>query len=154
MSLLVHEDTYHPLMLVIAKGKPSIEQHIASLKSWDTWFNSNEAFHVIRFFEDGDSLDIPAGAGRMTQDWLTEGADVKFRLLVKSMCIVVPQNKYEKMKKMSVNKVFGIPGEIFSSIDDIFEWYEKNITPLNMLGIGSINIKEIKNAISVHQSSQ
>jgi len=149
MSILIHKSKHWPLALVVAKGKPSIEQHIASLESWDAWFDNNEAFHVIRFFEDVDSLEIPLGAGRMTQDWLTEGAGVKFRLLVKSMCIVVPKNKYEKMKKMNVNKVFGISGEIFSSIDDIFEWYNKNITPLNRLGIGSMNIEEIKNAISL-----
>lgn len=153
MSLLIHENKHSPLALVIAQGKPSIEQHIASLKSWDNWFNNNKPFHVIRFFKDSDSLEIPNGAGKMTQTWMAEGADMKFRSLVKSMCIVVPKHKYNKMKKMNINKVFGIPGGIFSSINDVFEWFNEQPSTFDKLGIQMESLNEIKNTIHFHQHS-
>ncbi|MFT2097443.1 hypothetical protein ACMUMQ_03705 [Marinomonas sp. 2405UD66-6] len=122
MSLLIHETKHWPLMLAIAKGKPTMEQHVESLTHWDNWFADEKPIHVIRFFDDADSLHPPSGAGKMTKTWMNEGADHKFRTFIKSMVIVVPEDQYERMKNMSITKVFGIPGGIFPSIHDAFEW--------------------------------
>ncbi|AEF55570.1 hypothetical protein [Marinomonas posidonica] len=122
MSLLAHETKHCPLMLAIAKGKPTMEQHLESLTHWDNWFADEKPIHVIRFFDDADSLHPPSGAGKETKKWMNEGADNKFRAFIKHMMIVVPEDQYERMKNMSVTKVFGIPGGIFPSTDDAFEW--------------------------------
>jgi hypothetical protein len=135
MSYLTHKDKHWPLALTIAQGKLTLNQHLASLEPWDKWFKTGEPFHVIRLYKDAASLEQEVGVGKATQKWMTNGADLHFRTLVKSMLIVVPPEQYPRVEKMSVRKVFGIPGGIFSSIDDALNWLEKPPESLDMLGI-------------------
>lgn len=124
MSFLIHENKHWPLALTIAKGELTLNQHMESLGSWDTWFSNGQPFHAIRFFEDEASLLTASGAAQATQTWMAAGADIQFRHLLNSMLIVVPPQQYLRMKKMSVRKAFGIPGGLFQSLDDAFFWLE------------------------------
>lgn len=126
MGYLIHDNKHWPLALTIAQEKLTFEQHLASLEGWDTWFEKNEPFHVIRLYVDKASLEQASGVGKATLEWMSKGADTKFRTLVKSMMIVVPPDQYPRMKKMDVTAVFGIPGGIFPSIEDALDWLDSS----------------------------
>ena len=46
------------------------------------------------------------------------------RRLVSAMVIVVPPSRFEAMRQLSVETVFGVPGGIFATVDDALEWAE------------------------------
>ncbi|WP_394183060.1 hypothetical protein [Marinomonas posidonica] len=125
MGILIHENTHWPLALTIAQEKLTLEQHIESLENWNAWFDKSEPFHVIRLYTDKASLEQDSGVGKATLEWMSKGADIKFRSLVNSMMIIVPPDQYPRMKNMNVTTVFGIPGGIFSSIEDAFIWFDQ-----------------------------
>lgn len=124
MGLLKHDNTHWPLALTIAHGEPTLEQHGESLAAWDEWFSHAEPLHVIRVYLDAASLRHASGAAQATQAWMKAGAAEHMRELVQSMLIVVPADQFDSMKKMSVRKAFGIPGALFSSLDDAFAWLD------------------------------
>jgi len=136
MGSLIFDQTHWPLALTIAQEKLTFEQHIESLKGWDAWFEKNEPFHIIRFYADKASLEQASGVGKATKEWMTKGADIKFRTLVKSMLIIVPSDQYPRMKGMSVTKVFGVPGGIFSSLEDVFNWLDESSEVIDVSELG------------------
>ncbi|RBP79413.1 hypothetical protein EBI01_15740 [Marinomonas rhizomae] len=127
MGKLIHDNTHWPLALTIAQEKLTFEQHMASLEAWNSWFDKNEPFHVIRFYTDKASLEQDSGVGKATLEWMSKGADIKFRTLVKSMMIIVPPDQYPRMKNMDVTAVFGIPGGIFPTLDEAYNWLEGSV---------------------------
>lgn len=124
MTLLKHENQFWPFAVMMASGEATFDQHLTSLKAWDQWFDRAQPFHVIRVYLDESSLRHPDGAAQATQQWMSEGAAEKMRRLVQSMLIVVPPAQYPRMQKMSVRKAFGIPGGLFSSLDDAYAWLD------------------------------
>ncbi|MBD5771176.1 hypothetical protein [Marinomonas colpomeniae] len=135
MGSLTLDQTHWPLALTIAQEKLTFEQHIESLEGWNTWFERNEPFHVIRFYADKASLEQASGVGKATLEWMKKGADIKFHTLVKSMSIIVPPDQYHRMSKMNVPKVFGIPGGIFPSLEEAFIWLSESPDDIDLSGI-------------------
>ena len=150
MSFLIHENKHWPLALTVARGRPSLRQHRASIKCWDAWFASARPFHVIRFFADADSIQHPPGAAKATKDWLAAGAASQFRALLKSMLIIVPPEQYPRMQKMSVRKAFGIPGQLCASLDEAFRWIENPPEPLDGPAIRQGWQGEIKQTLNAY----
>lgn len=130
MSILQHESKCWPVALTVACGEPTLDQHMASLQSWNHWFARAEPFHVIRVFLDDASIHHSREIGNATREWMKTGADKQIQDLVQSMLIVVPLEQYSRMQKMSVNKIFGIPGGLFPSLNDAFAWLERPPVPV------------------------
>ena len=150
MSFLIHENKHWPLALTVARGRPTFDQHMASIKRWDEWFANATPFHVIRFFDDAASIQHPPGAATATKEWLAAGASVQFRTLLKSMLIVVPPQQYLRMQRMSVRKAFGIPGQLFESLDHAFGWFENPPEPLDGFVFNQSWKGKIKQTLSAH----
>lgn len=148
MSVLTTNNKHWPLALAVAKGKPTIEQHMQALADWDDWFANEKTFHVMRFFDDAESLVIPAGAGKATQEWMAAGVDNKIFTLIKSMMIIVPEDQYDRVKKMNVTKVFKIPGGIFTSINNAFDWLEKQPEGTDMFHVDQALASDIQQTIN------
>ena len=122
MAILKHDNSLWPLAVTVAQGECTLEMHLNSLQAWDDWFNKAEPFVVIRVYNDEASLQHPKGAGPATQKWLKEGAAEQMQQHVQAMLIVVPEQQFERMQKMSVQKAFGIPGAVVASLDDAHAW--------------------------------
>ena len=148
MSLLQHDSQFWPLALTLNRGEATLAQHLGSLANWDAWFARAEPFHVIRVYLDADSLKHPAGAGPATQRWMQEGAAEQMRLWVQSMVIVVPPESYERMKKMSVNKAFGIPGALFPSLEAAYAWLTKPTEPVKGLPIAATLLQALQQQVA------
>lgn len=122
MAILKHDSSLWPLAVTVARGGCTLEMHLNSLHAWDEWFNKAEPFVVIRVYNDEASLQHPKGAGPATQKWLKEGASEQMQQHVQAMLIVVPEQQFERMQRMSVQKAFGIPGAVVKSLDDAHTW--------------------------------
>ncbi|CAM3831048.1 MULTISPECIES: hypothetical protein [Pseudoalteromonas] len=122
MAILKHDNSLWPLAITVARGECTLEMHLNSLQAWDIWFKKAEPFVVVRVYSDEESLQHPKGAGPATQKWLKEGAAEQMQQHVQAMLIVVPEQQFERMQKMSVQKAFGIPGAVVKSLDDAHAW--------------------------------
>lgn len=120
--MLIHDSTCWPIGLTVAQGAATMEQHLLSLQSWNDWFERRQPFHVVRVYLDGDAIHHSRDIGKATKQWMKEGAADQITTWVRSMLIVVPMDQYERMKNMSVEKVFGIPGGLFPTLDDACNW--------------------------------
>ena len=105
---------------------------------------------MIRFFADADSIQHPPGAAKLTKDWLAAGAASQFRVLLKSMLIIVPPEQYPRMQKMSVRRAFGIPGQLCESLDEAFRWFENPPEPLTGPAIRQSWQGEIKQTLNAY----
>lgn len=72
--MLIHENSCWPIGLTLAQGSATLEQHLSSLQSWNEWFERREPFHVVRIYLDGESIQHSREIGKVTQQWMKEGA--------------------------------------------------------------------------------
>lgn len=127
-------DQHWPLVIHEFAGMQTLADHQQSLLVWNTHFSRCEAFVVIRLFHDEDALIHPEGAGKLTKAWLRDGAAEAIKSSVTAMINVVPESTYERMKHMSVEAVFGVPGGVFNSIEGACEWFNASLGPaINLL---------------------
>lgn len=115
-----------PLVIHEFAGIQTLAEHEQSLAVWNQHFSRNESFVVMRIFRDEDSLIHPDGAAKLTKAWLHEGAAQAIKKSVVAMMNIVPESAYERMKHMSVEAVFGVPGGIFKNSQDAVEWFNQN----------------------------
>ena len=148
-SVLQHENQYWPVALEIAYGQPTLQQHMQALKFWDAWFARAEPFHVVRVFLDAASIRHPKGAAQATKGWMKAGAAARISCLVQSMLIVAPADQFAHMRKMSVQKAFGIPGGLFPSLDDAFAWLEELPEPVNSARVDQASINAVKQFVEM-----
>jgi hypothetical protein len=87
---------------------------------------------ALRLHRDEASLDHVEGVARVTKRWLRGGADALIRRHVAAMINIVPPGSYERMKHLSVEAVFGVPGGIFPSVSASLEWLSANVPMLNL----------------------
>ncbi|WP_343561577.1 hypothetical protein [Kiloniella sp. b19] len=121
-SRLLSDHSLWPLCTTLAEGPQSLSQHLEMLAIWNRWFARNQPFVTLRLYADPLSLEQAEGTARATKKWLRDGADQNIRSLVKAMVIVIPPESLEAMKHMNVEAVFGIPGGIFSDLQDALDW--------------------------------
>ncbi|WP_191601863.1 hypothetical protein [Marinomonas algicola] len=108
-------------------GPQSLEEHIYSLKVWNEQLSRNQPFVAIRLFLDEASLIHPKGAAKETKRWLNNGASDAIKHNVIAMINIVPEKSHKKMKNMSVETVFGVPGGIFQSIQEAQSWFNTTL---------------------------
>lgn len=123
--MLYIDDELWPLAICILEDTQSIDEHIQMLEAWNNWFTRDDNFIAVRIYRNETSLAQVDDIARTTKQWLKNGAADQIRQKIKAMLNIVPPAKYEQMKLLSVEKVFGIPGGIFSDLDSSFEWLEK-----------------------------
>ncbi|WP_339850863.1 hypothetical protein [uncultured Nisaea sp.] len=124
MSRIASDDSLWPLGILMLEGAQSLQQHEQMLSIWDDWFARGERFVPLRVHLDESALDQAPGVARVTKQWLKAGAAENMRRLVSAMVIVVPPSRFEAMRQLSVETVFGVPGGIFATVDDALEWAE------------------------------
>ena len=122
MSRIASDDSLWPLGILMLEGAQSLEQHEQMLAIWDNWFARGERFIPLRVHLGESALDQAPGVARVTKQWLKAGAAENMRRLVSAMVIVVPPSRFEAMRQLSVETVFGVPGGIFATVDDALEW--------------------------------
>ncbi|MBD3813813.1 MAG: hypothetical protein IE917_16550 [Betaproteobacteria bacterium] len=115
-----------PLVISIASGLSSLDQHVAHLAEWRDWFSRNERFAVLRIFEDEEALVHPDGSAQATKAWLRDGVADAIRQHVTAMVNVVPQAAYPGFAKMSIERTFGVPGLITADRNEACQWLAGN----------------------------
>jgi hypothetical protein len=125
--MLQVDDRLWPLGIFIAEGLQTLPRHMQMLESWDAWLKRGEPFVALRIYRDEASLDHVEGVAKATKEWLRGGADTLLRAHVAAMINVVPPSAYERMKHMSVEAVFGVPGGIFADAASALDWFFANV---------------------------
>ena len=120
-------DRMWPVVIFEFKGVQTLPEHEQSLTEWNEQFARNKPFVAVRVFHDDDSLVHADGTAQLTKAWLRKGAAQSIKTSVVAMINIVPESAYEKMKHMSVEAVFGVPGGIFKTCPDAAEWFNANI---------------------------
>ena len=129
-----------PVVIFNFHGPQTLAEHEQNLADWNTQFLREKSFVAIRIFHDEESLVHPEGVGQVTKAWLRDGAAQSIKTSVIAMLNVVPESAYDRMKHMSVEAVFGVPGGIFKNYQDATEWFYENNTSAIALKIQSDNL--------------
>ncbi|HWV16936.1 MAG TPA: hypothetical protein VN030_16010 [Cellvibrio sp.] len=116
-----------PIVIFDFQGPQTLAEHEKNLADWDKQFLFAKPFVAVRIFHDEYALMHPEGAGQVTKIWLRDGAAQSIKKSVLAMINIVPESAYERMKHMSVEAVFGVPGGIFKSYHDAVKWFNSNI---------------------------
>lgn len=122
VSHFIADAQFWPVGLFIAKGPQSLDLHQQMLSAWDEWLARRVPFIALRIYLDSASLEIVEGVGKLTKAWLQGGAAEAIRSQVSAMLIVVPSTDHGRMKAMSVEAAFGVPGGVFADLADALAW--------------------------------
>jgi hypothetical protein len=121
-----HELSQWPLVISVSAGLQTLEGMQAFTEDWNRWLDRGEPFASLRVFADADALVHPEGSAQSARQWLQErGADIRSHMM--GMASVVPADQYEKMRKMNVEKLFGVPASIFADADDALVWLGERV---------------------------
>lgn len=120
------DDSLWPVCLCVHEGVQSLEQHEQMIEVWNEWFKREGSFIAIRVHKDEASLAQADGVARMTKKWLRDGAAELIRKRISAILNVAPNPAYERMKHLSVEKVFGVPGGVFPGLDEAMIWLDKS----------------------------
>jgi hypothetical protein len=115
-------DQHWPMVIHEFAGLQTLAEHEQSLAHWNSHFSRHQTFVIFRLFRDEDSLIHPEGAAKLTKAWLRDGAAESIKSYVRVMINIVPERACERMKHMSVEAVFGVPGGVFNNGYDALEW--------------------------------
>jgi len=132
-------DSNWPIVIFEFDGQQNLAAHEKFLEDWNKQFARNESFVAMRLFHDDDSLVSAEGTAQMTKAWLQNGAAQSIKTSVLAMINIVPESAYERMKHMSVEAVFGVPGGIFKRYDDAAQWFNQGIGLASNLHLDRLN---------------
>lgn len=128
-------EQHWPLLLFEFAGQQSSAQHQQSLQDWNRCFKRSQPFVALRWFQDEASLVHPPGAARQTKAWLQAGAAQAIRESVLAMLNLVPEAAYPGMQQLSVEKVFGVPGGVFASRQQLLDWCQPRLDVAVLSGL-------------------
>ncbi len=121
-----HDLSRWPLVLSAASGTPTLADTQAFMQAWSGWLAREEPFASLRVFADMAALEHPPGSAQEAKAWLArEGEAV--RRLVMGMATVVPEAACERMRKMNVEKLFGVPAAVFPSLSQALAWLRERV---------------------------
>lgn len=124
--MIHHELSQWPLVISVSAGLQTLEDMRAFTDDWNRWLDRGEPFASLRVFADADALVHPEGSAQSAKQWLQErGADIRSHMM--GMASVVPADQYEKMRKMNVEKLFGVPASTFADADDALVWLGERV---------------------------
>ncbi len=116
-----------PLIVFEFSGEPNIEEHKQALNVWNELFTQRRKFIAVRIFHDDIAIRHTSDIGKLSLEWLDSGARDSIKEWVTAMLNITPESSFNRMKGMSVEKVFGVPGGIFKSTQDASQWLRLNI---------------------------
>lgn len=119
--MIRHDLDHWPLVLSVADGSMSFEEHLAFLSDWTGWLERGEPFATLRIFSDLDSLHRPEGGAKEAKAWLQANGD-SIRHLVVGMATVVPAQALDEVSKMNAEKLFGVPARSFDNATEAAKW--------------------------------
>lgn len=119
--MIRHDLTHWPLVLSAADGTTSLEEQLHFFSEWTTWLDRGETFATLRVFTDTDALKRPEGGAKEAKVWLQSNGE-RIKQLVIGMATVVPSSTLEEMRRMNVEKLFGVPAQIFDDANEAAMW--------------------------------
>lgn len=121
-----HELSQWPLVISVSTGLQTLESMQAFTEDWNRWLDRGEPFVSLRVFADADALVHPEGSAQRAKQWLqARGADIRRHMM--GMASVVPADQFEKISKMNVEKLFGIPVSTFARTDEALAWLRERV---------------------------
>jgi len=121
-----HELSQWPLVISVSAGLQTLESMQAFTEDWNRWLDRGEPFVSLRVFADADALVHPEGSAQRAKQWLqARGADIRRHMM--GMASVVPADQFEKISKMNVEKLFGIPASTFARTDEALAWLRERV---------------------------
>ncbi|MBB1599548.1 hypothetical protein [Variovorax sp. UMC13] len=124
--MIHHELGQWPLVISVSAGLQTLEAMQAFTDDWNRWLDRGEPFVSLRVFADADALVHPEGGAQNAKQWLqARGADIRRQMM--GMASVVPADQYERVRKMNVEKLFGVPASTFSDSDDALAWIGERV---------------------------
>jgi hypothetical protein len=124
---MIHHDLSHwPLVISIAAGPSTLADMEAFTREWDRWLTRGEPFASLRVFADQASLAHPEGSAQKAKQWLQDKGQA-IRAQVIGMANVVPASDYERMRKMNVEKLFGVPADTFQDVPSALSWLRERV---------------------------
>ncbi len=128
---MIHHDlTYWPVVITIARGAMTRDDHVAFLGEWTRWLASGKQFATLRLFADGDALAHPDGAAAEAKAWLRANAE-RIRSQVIGMATIVPVARLERVSRMNAEKLFEVPAQSFGGVDDALAWLMQTVMSPN-----------------------
>lgn len=124
---MIHHDLGQwPLVISVSSGLQSLDGMQAFTDDWNRWLDRGEPFVSLRVFADAEALVHPEGSAQNAKQWLqARGADIRRHVM--GMASVVPADQYERMRKMNVEKLFGVPAGTFADTDDALAWIDERV---------------------------
>lgn len=121
-----HDLSHWPLVVSVASGLSTLEEMDAFTQEWNRWLDRGEPFASLRVFADAPSLVHPEGSAQKAKQWLQDKGSA-IRAQVIGMANVVPASDYERMRKMNVEKLFGVPAGTFQDVPSALSWLRENV---------------------------
>lgn len=121
-----HDLSHWPLVISVACGLSTLEEMDAFTQEWNRWLDRGEPFASLRVFADAPSLVHPEGSAQKAKQWLQDKGPA-IRAQVIGMANVVPASDYERMRKMNVEKLFGVPAGTFQDVPSALSWLRESV---------------------------
>ncbi|WP_198970478.1 hypothetical protein [Xylophilus sp. ASV27] len=124
--MIRHDLSHWPLVVSVASGLSTLEEMDAFIQEWSHWLGRGEPFASLRVFADAPSLIHPDGSAQKAKHWLQDkGAAIREQVI--GMANVVPASDYERMRKMNVEKLFGVPAGTFQDVPSALAWLRESV---------------------------
>lgn len=122
-----HHDLGHwPLVVSVSAGAPTLADTQDFSLAWDDWLARGQAFASLRVFTDAASLTHPPGAAQHVKQWFGRQGQA-IREQVMGMASVVPPEEFERVSRMNVEKLFGVPAAIFADLPSALAWLRDRV---------------------------
>lgn len=124
---MIHHDLSHwPLVVSVSSGLATLDDMNAFTAEWNRWLARDVPFATLRVFADADALIHPEGSAQNAKKWLQEqGAAIRRQVI--GMVNVVPSAEYERMRKMNVEKLFGVPALTAQDMPSAIAWLRDQV---------------------------
>lgn len=124
--MIRHDLSHWPLVITVASGRSTLDDMLAFTAEWNHWLDECDAFATLRIFTDAAALEHPEGSAQNAKKWLQEKGDA-IRAQVMGMAMVVPPAEYERVRKMNVEKLFGVPAATFQDLPSALAWLQTTV---------------------------
>jgi hypothetical protein len=118
--------TCWPLVLSFSEGAQGLDDQSRFLAEWDHWLGRGQSFAVLRVFASEAALIHPEGGARSAKAWMRENG-ARIRHLVLGLASVVPGTAHERMSRMNLEQLFGVPAAVFCETEAALLWLEDRV---------------------------
>lgn len=144
--MIRHDLSHWPLVLTVARGPSSLPQMQRFIDDWAEWLARGEPFATLRVFADAAALEHPAGSGPLAKQWLQQQGEA-IRRQVMGMATVVPASDYERLRKMNVEKLFGVPAATFADLPAALDWLHERVYRAHALPFDAPGLRAAADAL-------